>query len=143
MKIYHTETQEDYDAFRDYIEHQGLEVMSSETKNLTYENRCNTKYFGIFKQVCSCDLSWFEEYFPEVTIEEFKANSEINGTVYKHDNDPVNNPPHYTQGELEVIDILQDKLTPEEFEGFLKGNVLKYTFREGIKNGTEDMKKGG
>lgn len=56
-------------------------------------------------------------------------------------NDPINNPTHYTQGELEVIDILQDKFTPEEFQGFLKGNILKYTFREGIKNGTEDMKK--
>ncbi|MFW3538220.1 DUF3310 domain-containing protein [Vagococcus fluvialis] len=57
------------------------------------------------------------------------------------EHDPVNKPKHYTQGEYEVIDILQDKLTPDQFEGFLKGNILKYTFREGIKNGTEDMKK--
>lgn len=53
----------------------------------------------------------------------------------------VNKPSHYNQGELEVIDILEDKLSKEEFEGFLKGNILKYTFREGIKNGTEDMEK--
>lgn len=56
-------------------------------------------------------------------------------------NNNVNSPNHYNHGELEVIDILEDQLTSEEFEGFLKGNILKYTFREGIKNGTEDMEK--
>lgn len=35
--------------------------------------------------------------------------------------------------EYEVINILQAKLTPEEFAGYLKGNVLKYIFRAGKK----------
>lgn len=55
--------------------------------------------------------------------------------------DNVNNPSHYNQGEIEVIDILEDKLSKEEFIGFLKGNILKYMFRESHKNGIEDQKK--
>ena len=59
----------------------------------------------------------------------------------EHDN--VNNPSHYTFGNIEVIDILRDKLTPEQLEGFLLGNVLKYAFRYRHKNGAEDLRKCG
>lgn len=55
--------------------------------------------------------------------------------------DMVNSPPHYTSGGIETIDAIQAALTPEEFRGFLKGNVMKYTFRERLKGGTEDLKK--
>lgn len=48
--------------------------------------------------------------------------------------DVVNNPPHYTDGGIEVIDFLQAKLTPEEFIGYLKGNALKYGARMGKKD---------
>lgn len=42
---------------------------------------------------------------------------------------------------LNSILLIQSLLTPEEFRGFLKGNILKYVFREGKKNGVEDLKK--
>jgi hypothetical protein len=41
---------------------------------------------------------------------------------------------HYQVGDKQPIEILQDYLTPEEFQGFLKGNVLKYTLRFGRKD---------
>lgn len=44
--------------------------------------------------------------------------------------DPVNHPPHYATGGVECIDALRAALTPEEFCGFLKGNVIKYLWRE-------------
>ena len=53
----------------------------------------------------------------------------------------VNNPPHYKTGKLEVIDILEDQLTQEEFCGYLRGNILKYLWRYKYKNGVEDLKK--
>lgn len=56
--------------------------------------------------------------------------------------DPVNHPSHYTQGGLEVIDILRAKLSPEEFQGFLRGNVLKYVLRSSHKGREqEDLNK--
>ena len=50
-------------------------------------------------------------------------------------------PEHYKQGGLELIEIWKAKLTPEEFAGLCKGNVLKYVIRAKHKNGLEDLKK--
>ena len=55
--------------------------------------------------------------------------------------DPVIHPAHYTQGEIETIDYIRDKLTEDEFVGYCKGNILKYISRERHKNGTEVLKK--
>lgn len=42
---------------------------------------------------------------------------------YKLDNS------YYDAGGLETIEILKAKLTPEEYKGFLKGNIIKYLAR--------------
>ena len=55
--------------------------------------------------------------------------------------DNVNHPEHYTSGGVECIDAIQSALTPEEFRGFLKGNVIKYTWRERLKAGVESLQK--
>jgi hypothetical protein len=55
--------------------------------------------------------------------------------------DNVNHPSHYTEGKIECIEYIEDKLTPEEYRGYIKGNVLKYITREKHKNGDEDLKK--
>lgn len=56
-------------------------------------------------------------------------------------NDVVNKPSHYTQGGIECIDALKAALTPEQFIGFLKGNVIKYNWRSDHKNGVQDLEK--
>lgn len=72
------------------------------------------------------------------SIKDYKtAHNEV--IVEKPDN--VNHPAHYT-GNIEVIDYLEDKLTPEQFEGYLVGNILKYLSRYRKKNGLEDLLKG-
>ncbi|TXH43514.1 MAG: DUF3310 domain-containing protein [Desulfurellales bacterium] len=54
----------------------------------------------------------------------------------------VISPPHYNQGPIECIDALRSCLTPEEFRGFLKGNVIKYNWRLGHKGkAKEDAEK--
>jgi hypothetical protein len=53
--------------------------------------------------------------------------------------DPVNQPPHYRQGEIECIEAIEAALTPEEFRGYCKGNVIKYTWRERHKGGGESL----
>jgi len=50
----------------------------------------------------------------------------------KHD--PVNNPKHYDLFPNEQsIDIIQSRMSLDEFKGFLKGNCLKYRLRQAIK----------
>lgn len=36
---------------------------------------------------------------------------------------------YYDAGGIETIEIIRAKLTPEEFRGYCKGNVLKYACR--------------
>lgn len=55
--------------------------------------------------------------------------------------DVVNHPSHYTSGKIEVIRIMEDQLTDEEYRGYIKGQVIKYVTRERHKNGLEDLKK--
>lgn len=55
--------------------------------------------------------------------------------------DNVNHPMHYTSGKIEVIKIMEDQLTSEEYRGYIKGQVIKYITRERYKNGLEDLKK--
>jgi len=55
--------------------------------------------------------------------------------------DAVNKPSHYNNGNIECIDYIEQQLSPEEFKGYLLGNVIKYTHRHKYKNGLEDLKK--
>ncbi len=55
--------------------------------------------------------------------------------------DNVNHPDHYTQGGIECIKAIEASMTPEEFQGYCKGNVMKYIWRFREKNGLEDLKK--
>lgn len=59
----------------------------------------------------------------------------------KRQPDIVNNPPHYTSGGIETLDYIKAKLTPDGYEGYLQGNILKYLSRYRHKNGAEDLKK--
>ena len=53
----------------------------------------------------------------------------------------VNHPQHYQSSSIECIDAIRAQMTPEEFRGFLKGNVIKYMWREKMKGGTESLLK--
>lgn len=59
----------------------------------------------------------------------------------ERDIDNVNHPSHYTTGAVECIDAIESALTPDEYRGYLKGNILKYTWRERTKGGDESMRK--
>ena len=48
---------------------------------------------------------------------------------------------HYTQGKIEVIDYIRDKLTKEQFVGYCIGNVLKHVSCYQLKGGKQDLEK--
>lgn len=47
---------------------------------------------------------------------------------------------HYNAQVIQPIEVMQSVLTHEEFLGFLKGNILKYSARAGTKNGESSEK---
>lgn len=48
---------------------------------------------------------------------------------------------HYTRLPIQPIMVMLKDLSPAEFMGFLKGNLIKYTLRADRKNGLEDYAK--
>ena len=67
----------------------------------------------------------------KVTIDELKHRA----------NDKVNNPSHYSDSTIECIDAMEAMLSPQEFIGYLRGNMFKYQWRYQKKNGIEDLQK--
>lgn len=55
--------------------------------------------------------------------------------------DLVNQPPHYNQGGVECIEAIKASMSAEEFQGYLKGNAIKYLWRYRHKNGVQDLQK--
>ena len=43
--------------------------------------------------------------------------------------DPVNSPTHYNMLAIEAIDLIEMSMTKDEFQGYPKGNALKYIIR--------------
>lgn len=48
---------------------------------------------------------------------------------------------HYKQMPVEPWEVMESVLTYEEFIGFLKGNIIKYSMRAGRKEGSDDTGK--
>lgn len=134
MKIYHVETQEDYDALMVWLEERGAKWASG--KKVT-----NIKIWHNYKE-CTCvflennimqfgAIGFFKEEYPHIPIQKYKAKQ----------NDVVNSPNHYTQGERETIENIRDTMSSEGYQGYCVGNVVKYLARYKFKNGLEDVRK--
>ena len=57
-------------------------------------------------------------------------------------NDPVEHPSHYVKGDIEAIDAIKASMCRTAFEGYLKGQVMKYAWRYESKGKPhEDIRK--
>ena len=89
------------------------------------------------KDIQKCDdadvLLCSEEEEPPSDIKEAlqefidKGNEKLVDTV-----DPKST--YYDEGGIEVIEVIKAKLTPEQYQGFLLGNVIKYICRANWKD---------
>lgn len=72
-----------------------------------------------------------------------KSSTEVKGGENNADIcDSVNHPAHYTSGDIECIDAIENSMSHVEFEGYLKGSVFKYLWRYRNKNALiKDLKK--
>lgn len=162
MKIYHTETQEDFDALLGKLKNEGYswffgEVIPSYDSELWERNKQNT-VVHIEEDGASCgSLSYAKYLHPNTPIEKYKAQQDkvakchddaanamkafsAGGVSMKNDNnDNVNNPAHYTAGGIETLDYIKAKV--KDYPSYVVGNILKYVSRYEHKNGIEDLKK--
>ncbi|WP_260445301.1 DUF3310 domain-containing protein [Listeria booriae] len=128
MKIYHTETQEDFDALMVELEEKGI-VWLNGTKPT--EGNSWDEYGEDTCVHLKCDEITFAtcDFFEDKgwQIEKYKAN------------DTVNNPSHYKTGGIETLDYIKAKVN--DYPSYTVGNIIKYITRYEHKNGIEDLKK--
>ena len=147
------ETQKQYDRVVALLVKDGHEPFSGNVfekyRNDTYVHAYEDTpllYFGYTES----DL--FDDYLEDglvISYEDFirynPMTQEIASKLVQATNDEktdnVNHPNHYNSYSREVIDTLQGSMTPDEFKGYLKGNIMKYVTRYQFKNGVEDLKK--
>jgi len=55
--------------------------------------------------------------------------------------DDVDSPFHYNKGSIECVDAIEAASTKEEFEGYVRANVLKYVWRFRYKDKIKDLRK--
>jgi len=78
-----------------------------------------------------------ENAYDAFDLEAMKKNNDSR----MHQFDNVDRPIHYAAGSIECIDAIEAQLSAEEFRGYLKGNIIKYLWREKHKGGKESLKK--
>ena len=90
---------------------------------------------------CLYEVEYVGEEGSEDMLPDYEETLTVQPTkdVVKQDN--VNHPNHYKTGKTECIVAMEEMLSTEEFIGYLRGNIYKYTYRYKDKNGIEDLKK--
>ena len=80
------------------------------------------------------NLYWFDQ---DELVSEFNG---VATEVQPTDTGSAATSKHYNAQVIQPIEVMQSVLTHEEFLGFLKGNILKYSARAGTKNGESSEK---
>lgn len=162
MKLYHTETQEDFDALLEELKNEGWtwffgEAITQDDSELWERFKYDSALFVDEGGVSYGTLSYAEDNYPDTPIEKYKVKQDevakwfvgatnamkafsSNGVSMKNENnDKVNNPTHYTAGGIETLDYIKAKVS--DYPSYAVGNILKYVSRYEHKNGIEDLKK--
>ncbi|HDI3417856.1 TPA: DUF3310 domain-containing protein [Listeria monocytogenes] len=162
MKIYHTETQEDFDALLEELKNEGYswffgEVIPSYDSELWERYKQDTVVHIEEEGVSWGSLSYAKYLHPNTPIKKYKVKQDevakwfddaanamkalsAGGVSVKNENtDNVNNPSHYTAGGIETLDYIKAKV--KDYPSYVAGNILKYVSRYEHKNGIEDLKK--
>lgn len=75
----------------------------------------------------------FDDVSPELKafIEQGKLDASLPSKHFfsELDDDSVFSPQHYNQGGIECIEALQSCMSESEYQGFLRGNAIKYLWR--------------
>ena len=91
--------------------------------------------------VCLWSRHTLPEELPFIDDEPLQSLNDQYAEIEKVRQDSINSPSHYADSTIECIDAMEAMMTPEQFIGYLRGNVFKYQWRYEKKNGIEDLKK--
>lgn len=89
--------------------------------------------------------AYYEDYIKRIDNNKNNPKNNLRSSFVPEgsiDSDMVNSPDHYTHNGIEAINVIEAKLTDEQYEGYLQGSVMKYLLRSNYKGKrNEDLKK--
>ena len=89
--------------------------------------------------------AYYEDYMKRLDNNKNNPRNNIRSSFVPEgsiDSDMVNSPDHYTHNGIEAINVIEAKLTDEQYQGYLQGSVMKYLLRSNYKGKRdEDLKK--
>ena len=90
---------------------------------------------------CLFEVEYVGEEGAEDMLPDYEENLTTKPIKDVVNQDNVNSPSHYSNSKIECIVAMEAMLSPEEFIGYLRGNIFKYQWRYKQKNGIEDLNK--
>jgi len=92
------------------------------------------------------ETEWWKQHVARKEQAEYEArwvDESLEEIIARQDEeDVVNNPNHYNNGSIECIEGIQASMSEEAFNGYLKGNCMKYLWRYDYKGKpVEDLQK--
>lgn len=132
-------------ALRELIEdvdnHSRINFHDSRYIDAAFDWEASTKGYDFWADVSNSECDKPEDVEVNGLTQEAAS---ILGLTQKADTGSAADSIHYNSLDIQPIELLEMMLTKEEFQGFLKGNILKYSMRKGHKPGeseTKDAKK--
>ena len=135
MKLYHTQTREDYDALMSEFESKGVKWNGGKKPHEldAFEEYESETIFKVSnKEILYFSMDFYKKDFNEIEFIEYKAEKD----VINHN--------HYKFGDIESMDFVDAVLKYGKFKAYQSHyvfNVIKYLVRAPRKNGLEDLKK--
>lgn len=130
-----TNSNEIFNAFYDDAYNE-LEVLTTDVSDKDATDELN-------KDLYDADDDYFDDDCYNVPIDECDDDQDDNvGPLAKDTADKEGTPAtatHY-KGAVETLEVMSKLLTKDEFIGFLKGNIIKYSYRAGRKQGESGEK---
>lgn len=104
------------------------DVLHTGDRDVVIVNDIGKKVYATLKGQCplllpDCEWEVVKDSIDDATEEEW---AEVGKKILDEE---VNNPTHYNTGAVECIDAIQATLSAEEFQGYCRGNTLKYLWR--------------
>ena len=102
----------------------GRRIWDSETDTYSslFTSTEEANYF--MKFACADRSSW--TFKP---LSEWQDDKPESDSAEQPASDPVNNPPHYTQGDIQCDDAIRAMLGPEGYSAYVRGTMLAYMWR--------------
>ena len=149
MILYHTATQEDYDALMVELEGEGYKWGSGDKPTElecmwgTYEENTCLVVDSNNMDIFLASVKHFKDKGLKKIGYKAKDKAAVLWVKEKKDSavDNINNPLHYHKNGIDVIGFAEAQFSKEEQKGFHRINAIKYITRYDRKNGVEDLNK--